>query len=307
VHLGARLLTAESLQRLRAAVEKLRLDGEAYDVDLEFTRLDGSVRWCAARGEAVRGARGQIDGISGTLTDITHIKELERLREEWTSIVAHDLRQPLNVLSMASEFLPTLHRGTSEEERTTLHSIHAATQTLERMVDDLLDISLLEAHRLKLERQWVDARVMVGKTVKQLTPDAGARVTVGGSGSPGSVFVDPMRMAQVFGNLISNAVKYGDPNTSIDVLLNRTDGEVTIDVTNHGQGLTPDEMPRLFERFMRSRETRGSGVPGLGLGLYIAKRIVEAHGGRMWAESVPGKTTTFHIALPAVVEKQEAA
>jgi PAS domain S-box-containing protein len=306
VHLGERLLTGESKERLRAAVEKLRLDGEAYDVDLEFTRLDGSVRWGAARGEAVRDARGQIVGISGTVADITHVKELERLRDEWTSIVAHDLRQPLNILSMASEFLPTLHSA-SQEERTTLQSIQSATRTLERMVNDLLDMSLLEAHRLRLERKRIDARVMVDESVEQLRSLSGARITVDGNGPPMSVFVDPMRMAQVLGNLISNALKYRDPNTSIDVVLNRTEREVEIAVTNHGPGISPDDMPRLFDRFVRSKQTQGSGVPGLGLGLYIAKRIVEAHDGRMWAESVPGGTTTFHIALPAVVEKQQEA
>ena len=121
------------------------------------------MRWCATRGEPVRDAQGQIIGINGTVDDITHIKELERLREEWTSLVAHDLRQPLSVLTMASDFLPTLHEGTSQEERTTLQSIQSATQTIERMVGDNLDMSLLEARRMKMERQSVDLRAVVGK------------------------------------------------------------------------------------------------------------------------------------------------
>jgi PAS domain S-box-containing protein len=308
VYLGARLLTADGLARLRNAMERLRLEGEPYDLELEFTRFDGAVRWCATRGEPVRDAQGQVIGINGTVDDITHIKELERLREEWTSLVAHDLRQPLSVLTMASDFLPTLHKGTSQEERTTLQSIQSATQTIERMVDDLLDMSLLEAHRLKLDRKWTDLHVMVGETVKQMSHPAGTRIDVHESGQTVSCFVDPMRIGQVLGNLISNAVKYGDPKTAVDVSVDRTEGEVRIAVTNHGPGITSDEMPRLFERFMRSKTARGSGVTGLGLGLYIARGIVEAHGGRIWADSAPGKATTFYIALPAaVVKSQEAA
>ncbi len=308
VYLGARLLTAESLARLRGAMERLRLEGEPYDLELEFTRLDGAVRWCATRGEPVRDAHGQIVGINGTVDDITHIKELERLREEWTSLVAHDLRQPLSVLTMASDFLPTLHKGTSQEERTTLQSIQSATQTIERMVDDLLDMSLLEAHRLKLDRKWIGLDAMVRETAKQMSYLSGARIDVHESGQPVSCFVDPMRIGQVLGNLISNAVKYGDPKTAVDVSVHCTDAEVKIAVTNHGPGITSDEMPRLFERFMRSSTSRGSGVTGLGLGLYIARGIVEAHGGRIWADSAPGKATTFYIALPAaVVKAQEAA
>ncbi len=308
VYLGARLLTAESLARLRDAMERLRLEGEPYDLELEFTRLDGAVRWCATRGEPVRDAQGQIIGINGTVDDITHIKELERLREEWTSLVAHDLRQPLSVLTMASDFLPTLRKGTSQEERTTLQSIQSATQTIERMVDDLLDMSLLEAHRLKLDRKWTDLHVMVRETAKQMSYLANARIDVHESGQPVSCLVDPMRIGQVLGNLISNAVKYGDPKTPVDLSVDRTDAEVKIAVTNRGPGIASDEMPRLFERFMRSNTARGSGVTGLGLGLYIARGIVEAHGGRIWADSAPGKATTFYITLPAaVVKAQEAA
>ena len=228
VYLGARLLTADGLARLRSAMERLRLEGEPYDLELEFTRLDGALRWCATRGEPVRDAQGQIIGINGTVDDITHIKELERLREEWTSLVAHDLRQPLSVLTMASDFLPTLHKGTSQEERTTLQSIQSATQTIERMVDDLLDMSLLEANRLKLDRKWIDLDAMVRETVKQMSYLAGTRIDVHESGQPVSCFVDPMRIGQVLGNLISNAVKYGDPKTAVDVSLDRTDGEVKI-------------------------------------------------------------------------------
>ena len=289
-------------------MERLRLEGEPYDLELEFTRLDGAVRWCATRGEPVRDAHGQIIGINGTVDDITHIKELERLREEWTSLVAHDLRQPLSVLTMASDFLPTLHEGTSQEERTTLRSIQSATQTIERMVEDLLDMSLLEAHRLKLDRQWTDLHAMVRETVKQMSSLSGTRIDIHESGQPVSCLIDSMRMGQVLGNVISNAVKYGDPKTAVDVSVDCTDAEGRIAVTNHGPGITTDEMPRLFERFMRSSTSRGSGVTGLGLGLYIARGIVEAHGGRIWADSAPGKATTFYIALPAaLVKAQEAA
>jgi PAS domain S-box-containing protein len=308
VYLGARLLTAETLARLRAAMERLRLEGEPYDLELEFTRLDGAVRWCATRGEPVRDAHGQIIGINGTVDDITHIKELERLREEWTSLVAHDLRQPLSVLTMASDFLPTLHKATSEEERTTLRSIQSATQTIERMVEDLLDMSLLEAHRLKLDRQWIDLHLMVREAVKQMSHLTGTRIDIHESGPAVSCFVDQMRIGQVLGNVISNAVKYGDPKTAVDVSVDCTGAEVRIAVTNRGPGITTDEMPRLFERFMRSKTAWGSGVTGLGLGLYIARGIVEAHGGRIWADSAPGKATTFSIALPAaLVKSQEAA
>ncbi len=266
VYLGARLMTADSLARLRGAIERLRIEGEPYDLELAFTRLDGALRWCATRGEPVRDAQGQIIGINGTVDDITHIKELERLREEWTSVVAHDLRQPLNVLTMASDFLPTLHEGSSQEERTTLQSIQSATQTIERMVDDLLDMSLLEAHRLKLDRKWTDLRATVRETVKQMSHLVGARIDVHESGQPVSCLVDPMRIGQVLGNLISNAVKYGDPKTAVDVSVDRTDGEVKIARDQSRTGNRDRRDAPALRALHAIKDDAGLGRDGIGVG-----------------------------------------
>ena len=305
VNPGLRLLTADSVLRLTSAIDRLRVEGVPFEVDLEFTRPDGSTRWCTARGEAIRDSNGQITGVAATAADITHIMHLERLREEWTSIVAHDLRQPIGVISSASELIPELRDP--RDERSMLQRIQSAADTLKRMVDDLLDVSLLEAHHLKLERIWVDPSVLARETVRRLSHLTGDRVRIAESGPRCSVWVDPMRVEQVLVNLLSNAVKYGDPHALIHVRIDRAATEVRIAVTNSGKGIAPDELPRLFDRFARSRTTAGSGVPGLGLGLYITKEIVEAHGGRIWAESEPGKTTTFHILLPAAEARLEAA
>ena len=305
----SRIFTAESMERLRPAVDRLLATGEPYETDLELVRPDGSRRWVSARGEAVRDERGQIIAMDGTAADITHVKALQRMREEWTSVIAHDLRQPIGVIAMASDFLPTIHPGgMNAEERTFMDRIRSASRTLARMVDDLLDMSLLEANRLKLERKWVDPKSMVAECVARLSSvNANGRVKVAAPRNLTPLYVDPMRIGQVLDNLVSNAVKYGDKEHEIVVQLDRHDSEVEISVTNHGKGIEPEELPRLFDRFARSRETRGSGVPGLGLGLYISKGVVDAHGGRLWAESVPGNTTTFHVALPTAISAKEAA
>jgi len=302
---GLRLLSADSVLRLTSAIDTLRREGAPFEVDLEFTRPDGSTRWCTARGEAIRDRDGHITGVTATAADITHIMHLERLREEWTSIIAHDLRQPIGVISSASELIPELHDP--RDELGMLQRIQSAAGTLKRMVNDLLDVSLLEAHHLKLERTQVDPSALARETVRRLTHLTGDRVQITESDPQLRMCVDPMRIEQVLVNLLSNAVKYGDPHAPIYLRIDRAATEVRIAVTNHGKGIPADELPRLFDRFARSRTTTGSGVPGLGLGLYITKELVKAHGGRIWAESDPGKTTTFHIALPAVEARREAA
>jgi signal transduction histidine kinase len=121
------------------------------------------------------------------------------------------------------------------------------------------------------------------------------------------VFVDPMRVGQVLGNLLSNAIKYGDEKREIIVEEKCRDNECEIAVTNYGPGIEPADVARIFNRFARSKASRGSGVSGLGLGLYIAKGVIRAHGGRIWAESTPGQRTTFHVTLPTTVVAKQAA
>lgn len=302
-----RLLTADSLTRLREAMEKLRVDGEPYELDIEFTRPDGATRWCAARAEAARDEGGQIIGINGTIADITHIKEIERLRKEWTSIVAHDLRQPLDAITMATGILPSLQESDREEQRVILQRIQSSTQHLARMIDDLMDMSLLEANRLKLERRWDDPETATREAIERLRQGVDNPINVEVRGSPARWCVDAMRVEQVLANLLSNAVKYGDPGAPIDVRLDRKPDGIEIAVTNSGGFVDPEELPRLFDRFARSKTSRSAGVSGLGLGLYISKGIVEAHGGRIWADSVPGKSTTFHLSLPSPEARLKAA
>ncbi|WP_437329430.1 sensor histidine kinase [Sorangium sp. So ce381] len=111
------------------------------------------------------------------------------------------------------------------------------------------------------------------------------------------LWADPGRLEQVLTNLLSNAAKYGAPGTPIRIGVERRSGEVLVAVENEGKGIAPDELPRLFARYYRTSEAKAGGAAGLGLGLYIVRGLVEAHGGRIWAESEPGKAT-FRFTLP---------
>ena len=304
-----KVLTDEYKARLRAATEQLLADGRPCELELAFTRPDGAMGWVTVHGEPVRDEIGRVVGISATAADITRLKELQRLHDEWTSVIAHDLRQPIATILMASGFLPEVHKGEpTDAERDLLQRIHSAVESLRRMVDDLLDVSLLEAQRLKLERKWAKPQDIVHESLALLAHLRGIeRVHELEDGDLPAIQVDPMRIEQVLQNLISNAIKYGDADTEIVVRVKREPNEVSFSVTNRGAGIAADELPRLFERFARSRTTRGTGTPGLGLGLYIVKGLVEAHGGRIWAESSPGQATTFHFTLPISAEMRQAA
>ncbi len=296
----AKLYTAESTEKLRAAIDKLQKDGTPFSLELEATSADGSRRWIAARGEAIYDAANRLVEVRGTSQDITQVKELERAREEWTSVIAHDLRQPIGVIKMSADLLSELHsRKMEQEEGATTARIRSASSALARMVDDLLDLSRLEAKRLKLERKWMDATALVRESVERASHLTSTyAVQMSQSGEPEEVLVDPQRFDQVLFNLLSNAVKYGEKQGAIRVCVDQHKNDVEVSVTNHGRGIQPDEASHLFTRFGRTKTAQRSDTPGLGLGLYIANGIVEAHGGHMWLDSVPGETTTIHFTLP---------
>jgi PAS domain S-box-containing protein len=242
--------------------------------------------------------QGEIAGAANLVSDITTMKELERLREEWSSAVAHDLKQPVSAITLDVQTL--LKQGGSPPElvRRVLERMRGSAARLNRMISDLFSASLIEARRLPLERRSIEVASFVKGVVDELRRTAtGRRIDVTTEGAE-SAWVDPDRVRQVLENLISNATKYAQPDSAICVDSAARDGFVELTVTNRGVGIEPEELPTVFSRFRRAKSARAERIPGLGLGLYIAKGIVDAHGGRIWAESVPGDVTSFHFTLP---------
>lgn len=303
-----RNIPPETVRTIRGALQTVLRTGKPHETDLEIKRPDGTTLWIAARGAPVRNEQGEIVAVAGTAQDITELKELQRQRDEWTSLIAHDLRQPIGVITMAASALPEIHAEAPEKAHELIKRIAGAADGLARLVDDLLDLSLLEARRLTLDRQWVKPQVLVSEAIERLSHlTAGHRVNVRKDEGLSDIFVDQMRIGQVLGNLISNAVKYGDPGSDIDVCIEQRGTDVDIAVENRGPGIPPDEIEHLFERFMRTTRARHSGVRGLGVGLYIARELVVAHQGRIWVDSTPGETTTFHVSLPSRAAEQRVA
>ena len=303
-----RQMAPETMDAIRSALRTVLSDGRPHETEMEIKRPDGTTRWITARGDAVRNERGEIVAVAGTAQDITELKDLQRQRDEWTSVMAHDLRQPIGVITMAASALPEVHAATPDKENELVDRIASAAKGLARLVDDLLDLSLLEARRLRLDRHWLEPQVLVRETVERLAHVSnGNHVTVTEGEGLAEVCVDQMRIGQVLGNLISNAVKYGEKGSEIGVRIEQHDIEVEIAVENRGPGIPADEIAHLFKRFARTAKARHSGAPGLGVGLYIAKELVEAHGGRIWVDSTPGQSTIFHVALPSRAAERKVA
>lgn len=223
-----------------------------------------------------------------------------RLREEFISVVAHDLRSPMNAIRLQADLLERLapERHGGEVERRTIAKIKATANRLQRMVGDLLDASLVETKRLVLQRQSADLGHLVREVVDRASGLAeGHAVRIVAPATMPRVQVDTHRFEQIMLNLLSNAAKYSSPGTEIVVELEPRHSEALVSVTNHGAGISPEEVPLVFDRFYRSKGPR-EGTEGLGLGLYIVKGLVEAHGGRVWVDTEPGRGATFRFTLP---------
>jgi PAS domain S-box-containing protein len=270
------------------------------DQELLVRQPSGRVLNVLVSASPIRNATGAIIGAVVVYQDVTRIRELERQREEWTWTVSHDLRQPATIIMGYASWLAKRLRDLDLiEDRTAAEHVLTAARTLNTMIDDLLDVSRIEAHRVAIERQPVDLPVLVRAHVDRMaTTMRGHPVWVDVHGEISETEVDPRRIEQVMGNLLSNAAKYSAPETEIIVTVAQRDAEITVSVTNSGVGIVPEDMPRLFTRFYRTPRTQAGRVSGLGLGLYIAKGLVEAHGGHIWAESIPDQTTTFRFTLP---------
>lgn len=213
--------------------------------------------------------------------------------------VAHDLRNPLHALAMASETLRLSgERGGDARTKQTAALVTRQVERLDRMVGDLLDASRIEAGQLELRPEEHDARALIEEVAalyRDTSPIHDIRLHL--PGEPVRLFCDGTRLTQVLENLVSNAIKYSPHGGRVDLRLDVEADAAVIAVTDQGIGIPAEEIPLLFEPFRRGRTVR-SAIPGLGLGLSTSRRIVRAHGGELFVESRPGAGSTFRARLP---------
>ncbi|HSK02765.1 MAG TPA: HAMP domain-containing sensor histidine kinase [Kofleriaceae bacterium] len=211
--------------------------------------------------------------------------------------VAHDLRQPLSALALATNMLDP-ESMTAAQMRRPIEISRRQIDQLKRMVGDFLDLARLDAAQLELELRREDVRELVGHVVDLLDGTVSrARIALRLPAEPVHARCDAMRIEQAIGNLVSNAIKYSPVDAPVDITVEVRGEEIAICVTDRGPGLSADEQARLFEPFRRVG-TAAREAPGIGLGLYVVRRILIAHGGRIEIESERGRGATFSAYLP---------
>ena len=243
--------------------------------------------------------RGAFDRLGGSFNRM--VEELERtdqLRKNLTADVAHELRTPLQVIQGNLEgIVDGVYEPTSEHINSTLEETHL----LARLVDDLGTLSLAESGQLPLVLESLDVDDLLSDVAAAFASNAeaaGVTITVSRSPEPLTVRADAMRMQQVLGNLVANAIRHTPPQGGVRLSAAPAEDGARIELADTGAGIDPEDLPFIFERFWK-RDAVGKPGSGSGLGLAIAHRFVEAHGGRIEVSSEPGAGTTFTIWLPS--------
>jgi two-component system, OmpR family, phosphate regulon sensor histidine kinase PhoR len=245
-------------------------------------------------------------GAIAVLHDVTRIEAAEKSRRDFIANVSHELRTPLTSIQGYVETLVEEDKPSPETTREFLGIIHKNASRMNRLTEDLLALASVESPDYKLVVQPMKASALVQDAIESLggiVVDSELELTSAGAPDV-PVMADSDAMNQIFGNLIENAVKYGKSGPKIVVGAMQREEEVEFFVQDFGPGIASEHLERIFERFYRVDKARSRDSGGTGLGLAIVKHIVEAHGGRAWAESELGSGSIFHFTLPLAPPKQ---
>ena len=238
-------------------------------------------------------------GCLAHIQDLTELRRLEMIRQDFISNISHELRTPIASVKALAE---TLNEGAVEDPSVAkdfLSRINAEADKLAQMVQELGELSRIESGEAPLQIRSINIAEAIGHAVDRLRAQADRaelKLDIDSPPTLPEVLADEARVEQVLVNLIHNAIKFTPSGGRISISAKAKDNDIMVSVADTGIGIPPDDLPRIFERFYKADKSRTGG--GTGLGLAIAKHIVEAHDGRIWAESVEGKGSNFNFTLP---------
>ncbi|NIN67439.1 MAG: PAS domain S-box protein, partial [Anaerolineae bacterium] len=306
--LGQLAVAPEADPRLRVicqpATVKERTGVLAHEVEIPQTGSGGeSLRPRRLRifSTPVNDETGQPMGEVRVVHDVTKEREIEEMKDEFFSTISHDLRTPLFSIQGFVRLILDGEVPDEETQREFLGIIGRQAEQLAQLVNNLLNISRLESGKLQMECVSVQLLDVLGQTASKLRGMAQAKDIALETDLPASlppVTGDPGWLEQVATNLVGNAIKFTPEGGRVRIGAQQSNSEVLVEVSDTGIGIPNDALDRVFDKFYQVPDASGEGYEGTGLGLHIAKQIVELHDGRIWAESTLGEGSTFRFTLP---------
>jgi len=238
-------------------------------------------------------------GYAITLHDITYLKKMDRIKSDFVSTVSHDLRSPLTAIL---GYVDLVERAgpVQELQKNFLDRIQFSVHNITNLVDDLLNLGRIEAG-FDTRKEPLDLSVFIHQAIDELNSkflQSNIRLKIDVPDSSGMIFASPIQMRQLLNNLLTNAIKYSNPDTNITVNLKEKENQLILQIADQGFGIPAVDLPYIFDKFYRSGNVIGTEIPGSGLGLAIVKSIVESHQGRIWVDSTTGQGSTFTVVFP---------
>lgn len=244
---------------------------------------------------------GQVEAIAGTTRDITNIKENEQRKNDFISMVSHELKTPLT--SVVSYVQVAQKRAAHNNDHVAAAMLERAGKQLSkmtRMINGFLNVSRLESGRIQIDYQPFDLAVLIKEVQDEAKSTIFSHRVIFASVQETWVNADREKIEQVFNNLLTNAVKYSPSGSAIRIACSTIGDYVEVSVEDEGSGIKEEDLPRLFERYYRVKEAEANHIAGFGIGLYLCSEIIKRHGGNIWAESRPEKGSVFHFTLPVM-------
>jgi signal transduction histidine kinase len=279
--------------------------GPVKNFEEKLKRKNGEVIDILENSYAVKNPEGRIVGRQGVVVDVSDRKRIEEMRDRFISTVTHELRTPLvSIKGYVDLALSEKPGSMSKEVEGELLVAKRNTDRLLSLVNDLLDVQRMQAGRLELNLQATDLKKIIDSCIVEIQPmltEKKMSLKLEVSEAPMPIQGDPVRLSQVLMNLLSNAAKFSPEGGEVTVHVEEETETIKLSVADVGIGIRPEDLGRLFEPFSAIQQP--SWVKGTGLGLSISKGLVEAHGGKIWAESAgEGKGATFTFTLPKLKE-----
>jgi PAS domain S-box-containing protein len=314
-------LHPDDRQRVQEAIEAATLAGSTYECEYRIVRPDGGTVWITERGRVLHAESGRVDKLVGVSCDISAQRRAElareqalvserrardeaerqsRIKDEFLATLSHELRTPMNAIL---GWLSVLAKGNAvKDPEQAMAVIQRNAQVQAKLIEDLLEMNKLTSGTVRLETAPLDVGAAIEATLESLKPTADAKgvsLAVTRESTVPRIHADGRRVQQILWNLLHNAVKFTRTGGRVEVTTTAAEGCVRIVVKDTGQGIAPDFLPYVFDRFRQADPSTTRGTWGLGLGLSIAKHLVELHGGSIDAES-PGLDAgaTFSVELP---------
>lgn len=302
----ARLRAGERIDHLETV--RLRSDGQPVPVSLTVSPVRDEAGRSVGVATIVRDISKEKEAEARTYGLLSELREADRRKDEFLATLAHELRGPLAPLRNMLEVVKCA--GGDDRTRQAYATMDRQLGQMTRLIDDLLDLSRISRGKVQLRRERVELASVVSQAVeacRALAASAGHDLAVTLPPEPLSLHADPVRLAQVFGNLLHNACKYTDPGGRITLTAERQGSDVVVRVKDSGVGIPPDQLASIFEMFTQVDESLERSQGGLGIGLSLVKRLVELHGGSVEAYSEGrGRGSEFVVRLPLLVEKPRA-